>query len=236
MSDETQESGAVQPIEMVQPAGAGETIVAAGDTIPSLAERHGHFWRRIWEHPDNAALKAARESENLLIAGDRVAIPPLTLKAEARATDLVHRFKRKGVPLKIAFVVQDQQGRLASDAPYELTVGSRTYRGRTDAEGALQVAVAPAARQGRLTVTVGDADDPETLAFTLALGALQPIETPGGINARLINLGYLTDPIEDTLSDRSEAALRAFQRDQDLPEHGVADRATVDRLADVHRS
>jgi hypothetical protein len=43
--------------------------VQDGDCLESIAARYGHNWQTIWNHPRNAAVKAARKSPNILFTG-----------------------------------------------------------------------------------------------------------------------------------------------------------------------
>src|SRR5215813_7069013 len=84
-----------------------KVIVAPGDSIPSLAREHGHFWRKVWDYPDNAALKAKRKNPNVLFPGDEVMIPEIEIKEESRPTDQKHSFVLKGEPVKFRLQLLD---------------------------------------------------------------------------------------------------------------------------------
>ena len=53
--------------------------VNRGDSIPSLAHDNGHFWETLWNHGDNAALKALRKTPNILMPGDEVFVPEIRI-------------------------------------------------------------------------------------------------------------------------------------------------------------
>jgi hypothetical protein len=55
-------------------------------------------------------------------------------------------------------------------------------------------------------------------------------ETLAGMQSRLIELGHLTGSADGAFGPRTATALRAFQQEQELPETGIADPATVIRL------
>lgn len=214
--------------------GQGAYIVEDGDSIDSIAEIHGHFWQTIWDLPENAALKAAREDRTILMPGDKVTIPALREKQEKRATDLVHRFKRKGVPARIIFAAAHQDGTVYADCAYRLKIGKRTYEGRTDAEGRVEVFVAPSARVGLLKLDVdipGYESKPE---WRLRIGTLYPLETIKGIQQRLNNLGYDCGEEDGDFGDRTKRALRAFQAAMGLDRTDAPDEPTRDALDTAH--
>ena len=45
------------------------------------------YWQTLWNLPENAALKTLRKNQNVLMAGDTLHIPDLTVKQETRPTD-----------------------------------------------------------------------------------------------------------------------------------------------------
>lgn len=80
------------------PVGNGNYEVQPGDCIESIAFNHGLFWETIWNHPNNQPLRAARDSPNVLLPGDKVFVPEIRTKEEPGATEQLHRFRRCGVP------------------------------------------------------------------------------------------------------------------------------------------
>ena len=75
--------------------------VKQGDCISSIAQKHGLFWDKVWNHPKNANLQERRKDPNVLSPGDVVFVPDKDEKEESGATEQRHRFKRKGVPEKL---------------------------------------------------------------------------------------------------------------------------------------
>jgi hypothetical protein len=76
--------------------------VGEGDCIGNISFRYGFEWTRIWNHPENAELRARRSDPNILLPGDIVHIPAKELKELSCATDRRHIFKRKKRSRKIA--------------------------------------------------------------------------------------------------------------------------------------
>ncbi len=219
------------------PLGSGDYLVQDGDGFSSIAEAHGFFADTLWNLPENAALKEGRRSKEVLMAGDRVHIPDLRLKEESRATDLVHRFKRRGVPVQIRFQVRAQDGTEFGEKDYVLRVGKRRYEGKTGSDGRLEHWVAPAAKSGRLTVQIDEPGYPATLAWTLGIGRISPAGTLAGLQERLTNLGYDCGDESGEIGPETRAALNAFRTRYEIeaPEdEDTIDAATREKILSVY--
>lgn len=208
--------------------------VERGDTMVSIAEATGHFWRTLWNDPANAELKADRADPNVLQVGDLVTTPALRHKTAARDVDLVHRFKRKGVPVDIQFQARRRDGSPFADKRYVLRVGKRRYEGRTDDQGMLRQFVSPAAKTGLLTIWLEEAGYPKTYERVLNIGSLQPIENIAGVQARLKNLNYYRGALDGQPSETLEKAVAAFQRRVGLDATGQMNSDTRDALLAAH--
>ncbi|MEQ9458238.1 MAG: peptidoglycan-binding domain-containing protein [Alphaproteobacteria bacterium] len=218
------------------PVGKGDYVIKAGDSIDSIAETHGHFHETLWNLPDNSELKQVRENRNILLPGDRVTIPDLRPKTETRETDLIHSFKRKGVPAEIRFNVRDDEGVPFEDCDYVLRVGRREYRGKTGPDGSVFHYVSPSARTGELTVQLNRSGYPPTAVWTVDVGLLLPVETVEGVQARLTNLNYDCGAVDGDLGAKTRDAISAFQEDSGLPITGEADDQTRSALEEAHGS
>jgi N-acetylmuramoyl-L-alanine amidase len=93
--------------------------VSQGECISSLAAANGFAPETLWNHAENAQLKASRKDPNVLYSGDSVCIPDKQPKTVSKSTDGRHVFKRKGVPTKIRIRLTDD-GRPRADVPYQL--------------------------------------------------------------------------------------------------------------------
>jgi hypothetical protein len=49
--------------KMELPVGRGSYVVKAGEGLSEIAERHGFFWRTLWEHPDNDELRGGAKNQ-----------------------------------------------------------------------------------------------------------------------------------------------------------------------------
>lgn len=203
--------------------------VVAGDCISSIAAAHGLFWETVWDHPANAALRQRRPSPNVLAPGDQVVVPDKRLQKHLLATGARHGFKLVGVPVLLR--LQLHWGDAArADEPFVATIDGVEQAGRTGGDGLLTLKLPPGARSGRLVVGEGA----RRSEYTLALGEMDPADTPAGAIERLRNLGYDKGPPRTAWDDGARAALQAFQKDEGLPQSGEADAPTQARLLERH--
>lgn len=209
------------------PVGSGDYTVKQGDCISSIAKTHGHFWKTVWNHPDNADLKAARKDPNVLLPGDKLTIPPISLKQETRQTDMRHKFVRKGEPAKLCLRILEFDNPRANEN-YTINIDGSLRSGTTDADGYLKVSIPGNARRAELVLT----KDGKTYDFEL--GGIDPITEISGVQGRLNNLGYGCGLVDNVLGPRTRLALRRFQAAKNLPETGEPNQQTRSRLQQEH--
>jgi len=215
--------------------------VQAGDCMSSIAYAHGFFWQTLWDLPANASLKNQRKNPNVLMAGDVVHIPDLTLKQEPGAPEQRHTFLLKGVPEQLRMKLLDAANKPRPNLDYIIVIDGKSRRGQTDANGELNEDIPPDARSGKL---IFDASSDSTgksapvnstkKELKLQLGNLDPVSEPTGLKARLANLGFYKGPVDDQVDDATKQAIGAFQNKQGLPVTGIADDATQARLQELH--
>jgi hypothetical protein len=75
-----------------------EYKVKQGDCLASIAEAHGFFWETLWNLPENSELQRRHQEPTILMPGEIVHIPDLTMKQESGDTEQQHSFRRKGTP------------------------------------------------------------------------------------------------------------------------------------------
>lgn len=210
--------------------------VARGECLLSIAAKFGfQKWQTIYDHPQNAALKALRPNPNVLAPGDRVFIPDKRKKVVPRPTEQIHTFTLAPAPCLLRVVVEDEDGKPLSNKPYTLTLGGVPAEGTTGGDGLIERAIPSYAARAGLSVWLNERSGPPDIEFDLALGDLDPIDEVTGVAARLSNLGYSCDA-GGADERRLAAALRAFQEAHGLRVTGEIDGATKAKLADVHRA
>lgn len=205
-------------------------IVKRGECISSIAFETGHFWQTLWEHPDNAELRALRKNGHVLMEGDEVVVPDLRPKVVAVATGKTHIFRRKGVPEKLRLRFGDDQFPRAG-IPYVLILDGQEIRGATDDKGELWHYLSPSARSAELILQPDGAPEEH---YSLELRGLDPITEISGLQGRLRNLSYYSGPIDGELTDATVRAMRDFQASRKLTLTSEPDDATRDALLEAH--
>ncbi|BBO88744.1 PGRP and LysM peptidoglycan-binding domain-containing protein [Desulfosarcina ovata] len=214
--------------------------VKQGDCISSIALHFGHFWETLWNEPDNTGLWEFRKDPNVLMAGDEVMVPEIRPKAETGATEVCHRFRKKGVPakLRLRVLMEDpfeeqedkEEPKSRANQEYVLDLDGAIYRGTTDDDGIIEVAIPPNARYGKLTV------GPDNTVIKVALGELDPVDQISGLQGRLNNLGFHCGAVTGEINEATQAALRRFQEEHGLEVTGQPDQQTRDKLEEAHGS
>lgn len=213
------------------PVGSGNHTVREGECVSSIAAERGLKVDSIWEHPSNAEIRAIRIQPNVLLPKDRLNIPDVALKEEARPTDDKHRFQLAAEPTFIRIRVKHRD-RPVAGKPFTLVVGAETFQGVTDGTGLIEQSISPGPTTGFLRVI----DDKEVREFALQVGKLHPVDSPTGIQQRLQNLGIDTGKIDGIIGPITRGAIRRFQIKFGLPPDGIAGPATRQKLKDEHGS
>ena len=202
--------------------------VGQGETTSSIAKKNGFFWRTIWEHGENADLRAKRKDPNVLFADDIIFVPDKKMKEVSKGTEQEHVFKLRGEPAKLKIQLF-KLGKPRGGEDYVLEVEGKQTPGVTDGEGKLEHFIPPDASSGKLILRGGKE------VYNLRLGNLDPIDTPSGIQQRLNNLGYNCGGEKGEIGEKTKEALKKFQADYDLEQTGEADQATKAKLQEVSK-
>lgn len=199
--------------------------VQKGECLSSIAARYGHGWKDVWEHPENAPLRDKRKDPNILHPGDVLFVPDRELKTEPAATNKRHRFK---VRLDRAMLHLRLTGSLdpLKSEPYVLSYGPSEIEGETDGDGKLEASIPVDVTEVTLLLPR------RRQRYTLALGHLDPADTPSGAEARLRNLRMMEGERRD--AEALGEALSTFQRIEKLDVTGELDAKTADRLRKEH--
>lgn len=201
--------------------------VSSGDSITSIAHENGFLSKTIWDHPENAGLKAKRKDPNILFPGDEVFIPDKDLKWETRPTNAKHVFQVKGEPNKFKLRLM-KLGQPRANEAYVLEIDGKLYNGSTDSNGMLEQVIPRDAKGGKLVLKGGK----ET--YPVRIGYLDPIDEVSGIQHRLNNLGFNCGSPGGELNDETRDAIRQFQTKYKLEVTGEPDDATKAKLRQLH--
>jgi hypothetical protein len=204
-----------------------EFTVKQGDCISSIAEKYGHFWEKLWDHPNNAELREKRKDPNVLYPGDIVFIPDKEEKQESAATEQRHRFRKNGVPAWLRLRLLNY-GEPRANESYILDIDGVLFSGTTNADGELECVIPPDAKRGRLRF--GEEHD----EYILELGSVDPITEISGVQARLNNLGFDCGAADGAMRSETQAALMEFQKEHELPQSGEPDEKTRNKLLEAH--
>jgi hypothetical protein len=181
----------------------------------------------IRDHGKNAHLFKAR-SEYLLKTGDMIWIPDEPPEhrwfSVSRGTSVKFVYSKAKRPFKI--LLRYPNGDPVKSQPFVLTVENTRVEGKTDSAGMLDIQVPFTATQAELTV--------DGYKKKLEIGALEPLHTAKGYQARLRNLGYATGPLDGIVGAKTRAAIRAFQRDAELDQSGRMNDDTLQALGARH--
>jgi N-acetylmuramoyl-L-alanine amidase len=198
-----------------------------------VAFEHGFLPDTVWKDPANADLRQKRSDMNVLHPGDTLVIPDKRLKEVSVPADKRHRFRRLGVPEKLRVQFLDLYGDPIANEKFVVTVdGDLRIEGQLDGDGRLEADVPPNAKEA--VVEVGP--DGKLAQATLAIGHLDPAEEPSGVEHRLRNLGFYSEPPKLAAEEHLPEALRAFQRAHGLEVTGEVDDATRSKLLSLHGS
>jgi hypothetical protein len=129
-----------------------------------------------------------------------------------------------------ASVVPEMEPR--KDTPYVMYVdGQDVDHGNTDGDGKVELPIPPHAREGKLVLNPGK---PEEEEIPLNLGGMNPADTISGGRKRLNNLGYPCAEDNDEMTPDLKEALQRFQFDNKLDAKGEFNKATQDKLKEMH--
>ena len=206
--------------------GSSVHTVSRGESIASISSKFGLPEDTVWLHASNATLREKRPDPDLLLEGDKVFIPEVTIRQETGATEQRHRFRRKGIPRKLRVRLHDCIDEPLRGEKVQIDVDGLVARATTDAEGWLEHPIDPQARKASVYLTNGD-------VFEFQLGHLSPPRTTIGLQQRLLNLGFYEGPIDGASSDELTMAIVAFQESEGLPLNGIPDAQTIDALIEL---
>lgn len=204
--------------------------VRQGDHMSKIALLYGfRDYQIIWDHPENADLKASR-NPNVLFPGDIVFVPEKEQRTVGATTGKVHKFVVVTPPLRLRIVIRDFDNKLLINTGCVLKIEGKDYDLQTDGAGMIDVDIPASAETG--TLSLPDLD----MELPLRIGYLDPESENSGWRGRLVNLGYHAGPTGDDAVDelRLHYAVEEFQSDYQLKITGEIDDSTKAKLREVH--
>ncbi len=211
-----------------------EYTVKQGDCMSSIAHKFGFADpKKIWERSENDELRKKRHDFNLLYPGDVLFIPERTDKKEQLKPGQKQKIQVSLPKKKLHLVLLDAKGKPRANLDYVLKAGNETLKGNTGGGGAVDQLVS--ADVETATLTLGKE------VMTLHIGKLNPVDnTPddgiSGIQARLKNLGLLAGEIEGFVCQKTQKAVKAFQKWYQLEVTGTIDDVFRKTLELAHRN
>ncbi len=201
-------------------------VVRGGEHMAFIAAHHGfQSYRTVWDHPDNAPLRATR-SPHVLAPGDEVMVPDLEVRTADAATERRHRFFVKRARIGLRLCVQRPDASPIAQVSCDVDLDGAPERATTDEDGILSVRISDTAEIGTLTI----GENP----VTVRIGHLDPVDLISGWQGRLMNLGYYSGVVGQADDPRSQIAVEEFQLDNGLQVTGVVDGATRSALLAAH--
>ncbi len=208
------------------PPGTNHTV-GKGESLASIAKENGFLWKTLWDHGNNAELKAQRRNPNQLVEGDVLFLPEKGKKEVGKPVDARHKFKRRGEPTRLKLQLLNM-GEPRRNEPYTLTFGDEVIHGTTDADGKIDQPIPGETKTA--TLSLGDGAE----VYEVAIGELDPIDEITGVQHRLSNLGFDCEGEDGEIGDATRDALRRFQRANGLEETSEPDAATKAKLTELH--
>jgi len=219
--------------------GPGSWTIAPGDCLASVAFATGFAKDTVWNYGANSELASRRSSGYDLEQGDVLHIPKKRQKTIQGQTGNRYPVQLVDVPerLKIRFVRVNLKPK--ENEPYLLEVTAAdgsplpARQGSTDGAGFLDEPIPPNAAEARVLL----GRKPGQIEYLFRLGEMNPPTEWGGVQRRLINLGYLDDEVTTGEPDEpTKQALLRLQSDYDLQATGELDAPTKAKIQELFLS
>ncbi|MGL4423750.1 MAG: LysM peptidoglycan-binding domain-containing protein [Gemmataceae bacterium] len=130
----------------------GIHIVQQGDWLSKIAHWYNvPDWQTIWNHGNNAGLRARRKNPNIIYPGDEIFIPGPENKEDPKPTDQHHRYLLRRTMATLTIRVLDERDRPRAGEPYHLIIHEwKEFSGALDGDGQLHHEIPATAEEGRL--------------------------------------------------------------------------------------
>ena len=153
--------------------------VQAGDTLTGIALDAGFYsWETVYNHPQNAALRAQRPNPGELFVGDQLYIPdkqPKTVELHSFPLEnnpqRKYRLVRKKLRAYVSLYLYNDDDEPYANKKYQLIVDGQLYAGATGTDGLLRESVPPRSQSCVIRLWPNANEPNETVTWTLQLGA-----------------------------------------------------------------
>ena len=202
-------------------------IVRQGDYAARIAMQVGCEEHQVEDSEKNKPLWDDGRTRDILKPGDVLFVTDQGKHAEPISVGGSNAFsgQTKSVPVRVRF---DGETESLAHAQYRVDFAGGTLSDVTDANGTAEFRVPT--HVATVAVTFPD----HALAFCLAIGFIDPIETTSGQVTRLRQLGYLRSSMgEQFASEDLPGAIASFQQNHGLAETGQIDDDTIRTLRRV---
>lgn len=203
--------------------------VVQGDSVASLAELYGLAPEKIWDDPENKALRELRVDGNILFPGDVIFIPDKEPRLEKCETTKLHMFQLLNTPSVLRLQIYDvHKPRANQDYTISLDTAPQPKAGKTDDKGILRENVNPASKTG--TIFIG----PDQQEIQIFIGHLNPLKELSGVQQRLGNLGFPSGPPATEETGDLKSAIARFQKEHGKDPTGKLDDGLRQLLGTIH--
>ncbi len=208
--------------------------VVQGESLSSIASHYGfNTIDSIYNHSNNSDFKALRSNPDIIHVGDEVFIPelsPAKYKIELnKKVTFIRKYPKELLSLLINF--EEDEENQGGDKDAILIVNDVEYPSKSDSSGLVKWKLPKTSKRTGLVKLFLEPDQNEaTHAFEVKLGDLNPVSENTGVQARLNGLGFHCGNIDNKIKDKSEEAIRKFQKVNNLVVDGIAGTNTQQAL------
>ncbi len=212
-----------------------EHAVAQGECLSSIAAHYKVAdWHTIYGHSRNSEFRRKRPNPHCILPGDKLWVPISEPRHITKPTEHLHPFRTQDPLVLLRLIIRDEADRPFASTRFSLKVGSRTFNGTTNEQGALEQVVPVTETDAELRLLFPGPGGGVFVQWSLKIGHLDPIEEMSGLQCRLNNLGFGCGEVDGLIGPLTRTALRSFQCEYDLPETGEPDERTRSALLAHH--
>lgn len=210
-------------------------VVKQGECLSSIAAKHGFAsWKTIYDAPENSQFRHDRPDPNLIYPGDNVFIPDKGGKKDDAPVDNKHKYKKHSTKTYLRIFMKDFTGDPLVGLRYRLKVGAQVTDGTLGDDGKLEEPISPTATDANLTLWVEEEPVERRYNWALKIGALDPVETVRGVQARLNNLAHDSGKVDGIIGPITKGATIEFQQKYELDDDGIAGPITKGKLKEIY--